>query len=66
MPRSTDPFAAREARDILANSHNVTDQLVAGGAGEHISHQTVLLEDVGVADTAGNDLDQDLAATRLL
>lgn len=66
VPGAADALAGAKGLDAVADGHNVADNLVARGAGEDVAHLTGGNGNVGEADTAGEDLDEDLAGGGLL
>lgn len=66
MPRTTDSFAPLKASYTVADSYHISDQFMAGNARPRIRKEALLEEAVAVADTAGNDFDEDLALAWLL
>lgn len=66
VPRTTNTISILETRHALADLDDVADNLVAGDSGEDITHVAGCDAYIGEADTAGEDLDEDLASGGLL
>lgn len=60
MPGSADTLADGEGRDVGAKGDNVTDNFVAGCAGEDRAEVALLDGYVREADAAGEDFHKDL------
>lgn len=61
MPGTPDTLPAFETGDSLADSDDITNNLMTRDPGEDGAHQPLLDQGVRVADATGNDLDKDLA-----
>lgn len=61
MPWSADSLALLDAGDTLADRDDVSDYLVAWDPRPGVAQEALPEELIGVADTAGQCLDEDLA-----
>jgi len=66
VPRPAHTLAALEAGDAVADLHHIADDFMAGHTGEQRPHVSLLECGVGVADAAGDDLDENLAGAGVL
>lgn len=66
VPGAADSLAGGERLDALADLDDVADNLVAGRAGEDVAHMAGGNGNVGEADAAGEDLDEDFAGAGAL
>lgn len=61
MPGSTNTISDLEPGNILTDCNDISYKFVSGYAGKDIAHVALRGGDIGEADTAGEDLDEDLA-----
>lgn len=66
VPRASDSVANFPSLLTVRNSGNVTNDFVAGDNWEAISKRSILDARIGVADAAGNGLNEDFAGRWVL
>jgi hypothetical protein len=66
VPSAAQPVADAELRHAFAERDHVSDELVAGDPWPRRSHVALLEAVVGIADPAGQDLEEDLAGAGVL